>query len=142
MTLPLIHFFAAAFMTGLIWFVQVVHYPLMGSVGEGHFVAYARRHQALTTLVVAPMMLIEALTASLLLWQSWQHRPGLSLELTGMILLIAVWLSTFLVQVPLHARLAKGLSPRTHSLLVGSNWVRTALWSARTVVAAGIVTAR
>lgn len=142
MTLPLVHLLAAAYMTGLIWFVQIVHYPLLGSVGEGHFLAYARRHQSLTTLVVAPVMLIEALTASLLLWQTWQIRSGLSLELSGMILLVAVWLSTFLVQVPLHARLATGFLRQTHTLLVRSNWVRTALWTARAFVAVGIVAAR
>ena len=37
------------YMTGLIWFVQVVHYPLLGAVGGSEFSAYEQRHMSLTT---------------------------------------------------------------------------------------------
>lgn len=36
-TLLYLHAGATLFMTGLIWFVQVVHYPLFLRVGEGNF---------------------------------------------------------------------------------------------------------
>ncbi|MEY4607349.1 MAG: hypothetical protein RLY45_2109, partial [Actinomycetota bacterium] len=39
------HLVATMFMVGLIWFVQVVHYPLMAAVGEQQFVAYEDRHR-------------------------------------------------------------------------------------------------
>lgn len=48
------------FMVGLIWFVQIVHYPLFKSVGESEFVEYQLQHQKLTTWVVAGPMLLEA----------------------------------------------------------------------------------
>jgi hypothetical protein len=48
----------------------------------------------------------------------------------------ALWLSTLLVQMPLHARLKHaGHTPATVAALVQSNWVRTILWSARAVLA-------
>ena len=47
-------------MVGLIWFVQIVHYPLFGEVGHDRFADYERNHQNRTTLVVAPLMLVEA----------------------------------------------------------------------------------
>ena len=56
------------YMTGLIWFVQIVHYPLLGAVGGSEFSAYEQRHMSLTTWVVAPTMLVEAGTALLLFW--------------------------------------------------------------------------
>ena len=62
-----LHAVATLFMVGLIWFVQVVHYPLMALVGEHGFASYAQRHQSLTSLVVAPAMLLEAGTAGWLL---------------------------------------------------------------------------
>ena len=37
------------FMTGLIWFVQIVHYPLMGMVPKSEFQKYALAHQRRTT---------------------------------------------------------------------------------------------
>ena len=63
----LIHIFATLFMTGLIWFVQVVHYPLFGNVGDEQFKTYEELHQRLTTWVVVPAMLVEIATAVLLL---------------------------------------------------------------------------
>ena len=55
------------FMTGLIWFVQIVHYPLMGTVPQGEFRRYALAHQRQTTWVVAPLMLTEAVSGFLLI---------------------------------------------------------------------------
>ena len=40
--LPIVHVLATWFMTGVIWFVQVVHYPLMARVGAEGFAAYER----------------------------------------------------------------------------------------------------
>jgi hypothetical protein len=42
--LLLAHSAATLFLVGLIWFVQVVHYPLLAQVGTGEFVAYAASH--------------------------------------------------------------------------------------------------
>ena len=54
------------FLVGLIWTIQVVHYPLFAAVGTDRFVAYEASHARLITLVVGPVMLVEAATAGLL----------------------------------------------------------------------------
>ena len=46
-------------MVGLIWFVQIVHYPLFAQVGREGFSGYEQAHQNRTTFVVAPLMLVE-----------------------------------------------------------------------------------
>ncbi len=51
------------FMVGVIWFVQVVHYPLFSRVGDSGFAAYSGAHSRLTGFVVGPPMLVEAATA-------------------------------------------------------------------------------
>ncbi len=56
--------FATLFMTGLGWYVQVVHYPLFARVGAAGFAEYHARHSALTTQVVAVPMLAEVATAA------------------------------------------------------------------------------
>ena len=49
------------------------------------------------------------------------------LGLVGCLLVVAVWLVTFLISVPCHKILAsKGTDPRLLSRLINSNWVRTA----------------
>ncbi len=124
---------ATCFMTGLIWFVQVVHYPLFAAVGRGEFAAYSRSHQSLTTLVVGPPMLLEAVSAALLLvvrppsvpaWLAW----------TGLVLVAVIWLSTALLQVPAHGRLSAGFDAETGGFLVATNWIRTIAWSLRSAV--------
>ena len=47
------------FMTGLIWFVQIVHYAMFVDVGENFFTAYHQKHMARTTWIVAPIMIAD-----------------------------------------------------------------------------------
>jgi len=132
-----VHACATLFMAGLIWFVQVVHYPLFARVGPDGFTAYSEAHQRLTTLVVGPAMLVEAVTAAVLVFL----RPsGVSPALlwTGLGLLGVIWLSTAFLQVPLHGRLATGFSAEACDALVSTNWIRTVAWSLRGLVAAGV----
>jgi len=126
----LAHLAATLFMVGVVWFVQVVHYPLFARVGPEKFCLYSEAHSRLTTYVVGPPMLIEAATALLLVFR----RPeGVSLAATliGLALVAVVWLSTALLQVPRHTTLGSGFDRRAWSGLVLSNWVRTVAWSAR-----------
>lgn len=127
----LTHLAFTLYMTGVIWFVQIVHYPLMGKVGAESFVAYERSHTMLTTFVVGPQMVIELATAVLLVFsmknmQSWWW---INLALVGL-----VWASTFFIQVPLHNALSQGFDEVKHLKLANSNWIRTAVWTARAVL--------
>ena len=128
--LVLVHAAATWYMTGVIWFVQLVHYPLFGGVGAVGFRGYAFEHQRRTTWVVAPAMLVELASGG---WLAL-HPPapvGRGPWLTGLGLLAVVWLSTALVQVPRHTVLSAGYDAHAHRTLVASNWVRTASWSLR-----------
>lgn len=125
-----VHAAATLIMVGLIWFVQVVHYPLFGAVGTDGFASYARRHAQLTSWVVGPPMLIEAASALALLFFAPPGVPAFILWL-GLALLALIWLSTALFQVPAHTRLQQGFDPVLHQGLVRSNWIRTLAWSGR-----------
>jgi hypothetical protein len=129
----LVHAAATWFMVGLIWFVQVVHYPLFAAVGDRGYPAYQAAHMARTGRVVGPAMLAELLSGLVLVWRPPAGVPA-PLPWVGLALLAAVWLSTALVQVPLHDRLRAGFDPDAGRRLVGGNWLRTALWSGRGVL--------
>ena len=122
---------ATWYMVGLIWFVQVEHYPQFADVGDAAWPAYHKTHLRLTTYAVGPPMLIEVLTAvALVLW----HPPGAApawLVWTALALVAALWLSTALMQIPAHDRLAGTFDRPTIRWLVLTNWFRTAAWSAR-----------
>ena len=124
---------ATLVMVGVIWFVQIVHYPLFGSVGADFFTAYSEAHSRLTTYVVGPPMLLEAATTVLLIVLRPETVPAY-LPWAGAVLLVVIWFSTALLQVPGHQKLGLGFDPRVHRFLVASNWVRTAAWSARGVL--------
>jgi len=124
---------ATLFMTGVIWIVQTVHYPLFARVGVDAFREYAQGHQRRISPVVGIAMPVEAVTAVLLLRFT---PPGVdrSLLVVGAILLLLIWLTTALLQVPAHRRLSTGYDSRTVSRLVTTNWLRTSLWSVRSVL--------
>jgi len=141
MLIPLIHFIATAMMAGLIWFVQVVHYPLFSAVGHGGFIGYEAAHQRRTGFVVGPLMLIEMLTALALLIRTPADVPA-ALPAVGVAMLVVIWLSTAFLQVPAHRRLQAGYDGAAHRRLLRTNWLRTALWTARTPLAAAMLAPR
>lgn len=137
-----VHAAATWMMTGLIWFVQLVHYPLMAQVGREGWTDYERAHQGRTTWLVAPVMLIEIVSAVgvLVIVQSDAgqavSRTVIPAVWLSTCLLGVVWASTFLIQVPLHKKLSHEYSDRVHASLVRSNWLRTSAWTGRAVLVA------
>lgn len=121
-------------MFGLIWFVQIVHYPLFDGVGDNEFPSYEKRHCRLTTWVVAPLMLTELATA---IWLCLVRSSGQSSVLTwlGLGLVVLIWISTAVLQVPAHDNLSEAFSSDQHTRLVATNWLRTVAWSLRGVIA-------
>ena len=121
------------YMVGLIWMVQIVHYPLFAKVGTEQYESYQTSHQTLTTFVVGPPMLVEILTAVLLIWIRPPAVPDW-LIYTALGILVIVWASTAFIQVPCHEKLTTEFDSAVHSRLVVSNWIRTVGWTARGVL--------
>lgn len=133
LTIVLVNVAATLWMTGLIWFVQIVHYPLFSWTSPQQFAEFEIAHQKRTTLVVAPPMIVELMTALLLLAIPPAGFPR-PIAWAGVLLVAIIWLSTLLIQVPQHARLAQGFDTSTHAALVRLNWMRTAAWSMRSIL--------
>lgn len=125
------------YLTGLIWVIQMVHYPLMDRVPVEAFVEFHHQHaKRISRIVIAPMM-VELAAATLLLVIRPVGVPP-SLPVVGAILVAIVWLSTFTIQVPLHHRLTAGFDPAAHRALVRGNWIRTVAWTLRAAVAIAV----
>jgi len=137
-TLLLLHLAATWFMVGLIWFVQIVHYPLFAGVWADVWVPYAAAHTRRTGWAVGPPMLTEAVTGVLLLGTRPDAVPA-AWVWAGLGLLVVVWASTALLQVPRHRLLAAGFDTAVWRLLVATNWLRTAAWSARGALALAMI---
>ncbi len=132
--LLLVHTATTLFMLGVIWFVQIVHYPLFSDVGASEFAGYERQHTRRTGRVVALPMLAEMASAVTLAF-----RMGGALAWCGLALLVTIWVSTGFWQVPAHRRLEGRFDVATHRRLVHTNWVRTVAWSARAVISIALL---
>lgn len=115
---------------GLILTIQLVHYPLFAKVGDSGWPAYEREHQNRITVLVGPLMLAELLSAGWLVLRPPVGLPLWSLWL-GLALVLTIWVSTALVQSPLHGRLSPRFDAGLHRRLVGSNWFRSVAWLLR-----------
>jgi hypothetical protein len=127
------HFSSTLFMTGLIWFVQIVHYPLKAYVGPAGFADYQAAHVERTGWVVGLPMIVEALSGAWILvrFDSAQH---IVLMWASMLVLLKVWLVTAAFSVRAHHQLSSGFTRGAHRMLVRTNWMRTAGWSVRTLL--------
>lgn len=112
---------------GLIWTIQLAHYPLFAQIGREAFKAYHQRYTKQITWVVAPLMFAEIGTAGFIVI-SGSLAPWF---LVSLVPLAFNWLSTWRVQIPLHDKLASGFDAHAHQRLVATNWWRTAAWTMR-----------
>ncbi len=119
-------------MTGVIWVVQLVHYPSFSYVGEDMFPRFHRRHVMAISLVVVPLMLGEFLCGLYLAFTNVTYAAWVQWVCVCIIAL--TWLATFCILVPLHVKLNKGKDPILIRKLTKTNWIRTGLWTIKTVL--------
>ncbi len=127
------HAMATFVMVGVIWLVQLVHYPLMSFVDESRFSDFEQLHRAKIFWIVAPAMLVEGITG---LWLAISlPRGGRRVWIRlGLFLIAVIWLSTVFIQIPLHEALQTKFLQSDLDRLVATNWLRTIVWSLRGAV--------
>ena len=107
----------------LIWLVQLIIYPSMKYTEEKAFVAWHTRYTGLISIIVCPLMLLQA-GMEIMTGIVWDPRW------MRILLIVLVWILTFLVSVPCHNRLhANGKDMKIIERLITTNWPRTALWT-------------
>jgi hypothetical protein len=121
---------SCAFMVGLIWVIQILHYPMFCYVAKEQFAKFHEFHSKRITIIVLPLMLFELATANLLSFHLPQSWP----IMTNLLALILIWLSTFFISVPLHKSISTSMNLKVIERLVLTNWIRTLLWSLRLVL--------
>lgn len=138
MTVLIVSTIATWAMVGVIWTVQLVHYPLLGRLSALEPSMAATDHQRRITWVVGPPMAAEGITALWLLVDRPDTMSLLSALVAAGLLGVAL-LSTLLMQVPRHTRLAEAHDDDVVRSLIATNWIRTAAWSARGIVLAAVL---
>ena len=129
----LINIFSAFFATGLIWTIQLVHYPSMHFVSRDKFELFHYFHQLRISIIAMPLMAIELITTIILFMQNIDNESSLIFKI-NLIIVTLIWFSTFFIQVPLHQKLSKGKKNSLIDKLVLTNWFRTVLWTLRSIL--------
>ena len=118
---------SAFLLTGVIWTIQIVHYPSFHYIDKLSFTNFHNFHERRISIIVMPLMLIE-LTTSTALYINNMSSIVFALNL---LIVVLIWCSTFFIQVPIHSILSQKKDKKLIEKLVNTNWIRTFLWSMR-----------
>ncbi len=132
------HAVSTLFMVGMIWTIQLVHYPLFAAVGPDRFPAYEAAHSARITWVIVLPWAIQGLTTLALLLSPPAGVPRTLVYAAAALAAIPV-VVTIAFSVPAHSVLSGGFDAAAHARLVGTNWLRTAAWTAHGGVATALL---
>jgi len=127
-------------MFGVIWIVQVVHYPLMRFVSGEQFARFETAHRIRISWVVGPLMLIEGVCVLAFLFAPPAGLPWWLPWAGAVIEAVAIGTTVF-VSAPLHERLNAHFDQATLDRLVATNWIRTVAWTGRAAVAIAMLVA-
>ena len=126
MILSFIHLISTAIIVGIIWVIQVVHYPSFYFIERDEYVSFQKFHMDKIAYIVVPVMLIESISGFILIYNELN-----TVLLISMILLFFIWVLTGIFFVPIHQKLTSGYQEELVEKLVKINWFRTIFWTIR-----------
>lgn len=128
---PILHILITSALVGVIWVIQLVHYPSFAFVDTERWTAFHQHHTKTITFIVLPLMVTEL---GLVIYRAgWLELSAME-RFAPLGLVVLIWASTFFVQVPLHNALATQKSVSLVQQLVQTNWVRTVAWTLELVL--------
>ena len=133
-TLILLNFIVSLTMFGIIMVTQVVSYPLFLNLDEKIFTSYHSEYVKRITIIVMPVMIIELALTIMLFYML----DGF-LSQIFFISLILIFISTVIIQVPIHNKLKFSYDEYLAKKLIKTNWIRTFLWSIKALICYNII---
>lgn len=132
MILILLHACATFLLTGLIWVIQLVHYPMFQFLDSQTYSRAMAFHQQRISIIVVPLMLFELLSAGYLAFIQWSSLAGF--HSINMALLMVIWVHTFGLMVPFHRKISTQCNNALLLKTVSHHWIRTAAWSIKSIL--------
>ena len=124
-----INFISTSVMSGVIWVIQLLHYPSFHFIDDQKYIEFQHFHMQRISFIVIPVMIIEFASALLL---AYFFRSSLTIILLA--LLLGVWAVTFIFFTNMHQKLTNGYNQGIVDRLIQINWFRTTLWSLRLII--------
>ena len=124
-----VHFLSTSIMVGIIWVIQLLHYPTFHFIKESDYEKFQHFHMQRISFIVVPVMVLELFSAVMLVYYFRSN-----LLILCLIILLVIWLITFVFFTKLHQSLLGGYDKIIVDKLVQINWSRTVLWSLRLII--------
>ena len=122
-----IHFASTAVMVGVIWVIQLLHYPTFHYIEKNNYSQFQKFHMSRISYIVIPAMVIEMLSGIMLVIINDDFIISFSL-------LVCIWIITFVFFTNIHQRLLSKYENTAVEKLVNLNWIRTTFWTVRLVI--------
>ena len=130
------HLIFTSIMTGVIWVIQIVHYPSFHFIEKELYTAFQKFHMNKISIIVIPIMLAELITGMMLFLDRSSKSPFL---IISFVILVLIWLITGVFFSKAHNELIAGYQELVINQLVAMNWIRTLLWTLRLLLLTGFV---
>ena len=104
-TLYFIQIVCNSYLVSLVLMTQFITYPTFLNIDKDKFSDYHRKYVNNISFIVAPVMLIELSTLSLIAYFSSEF-----LIIKSLFLLLVIWLTTFFIMIPSHNRISKSFN--------------------------------
>ena len=124
-----VNLLSTSVMVGVIWVIQLLHYPSFHFINEKKYIEFQHFHMQRISFIVVPVMLIELASALLL---AYFFESNLIIILLALVL--GIWAITFIFFTNIHQKLTDGYDHSIVDRLVLINWSRTTLWSLRLII--------
>ena len=109
----------------LIWIVQLIIYPSFSYYNREDLLKWHETYTKSIAIIVIPLMFGQLIVTIIQVYHNQDFYT-----ITSSLLVLCVWLSTFLQFVPLHASISNGKDVEISiKKLKLHNWLRTVLWS-------------
>ena len=119
-------------MCGLIWTIQIVHYPFFKFINNQDFYKAHIFHQQKISFIVVPLMLIELSTGIYILYLYLES--NFLFYFINLLIIFIIWATTFFIMVPIHKTLLLNNSIKNIKKLIFFNWIRTISWSLKSIL--------
>ena len=113
-------------MIGVILITQLITYPSFLNIDKHKFVNFHNNYVRSISLVAVPTMTLELLT---LVYMNLYINNLIFMK--SLLVLIVIWLVTFIIIVPIHNQLSKKFEIEKIISLIRYNWIRTVLWTSK-----------
>lgn len=138
----IIHLIFTSAMVGIIWLIQLVHYPSFLFIDKQKYSSFQNFHMQRISFIVMPVMLIELFSGLFILFKLYVPSSQVLSSFYSnenyfyfsLLSLILIWIFTGLVFTKIHTALLVNFNEQRIKYLMAYNWIRTILWSARLIL--------